>query len=103
MQCCRHTGCNMQEAIMARKSTADLCEQISEAAEHYSRLEQQVLLRGPAVLQYLKEHGLSFREIARRCDCSVTFISQVANEKSKCTVSLFCKIAGLENSIRNGE
>jgi hypothetical protein len=92
----------MQEAIMARKSTADLCRQISVAAEEYSRLEQQVQQRGPAVLQYLQNNGLSFREIARRCDCSVTFISQVANEKSKCTVNLFCKIAGLEAAIRNG-
>jgi hypothetical protein len=92
----------MQEAIMARKSTADLCRQVSAAAQEYSRLEQQVQQRGPAVLQYLQNNGLSFREIARRCDCSVTFISQVANKKSKCTVNLFCKIAGLEVSTLDG-
>ena len=87
---------------MARKSTADLCRQVSAAAQEYSRLEQQVQQRGPAVLQYLQNNGLSFREIARRCDCSVTFISQVANGKSKCTVNLFCKIAGLEVSTLDG-
>lgn len=87
---------------MARKSTADLCKEITAAAQEYNRLEQQVQRRGPVVLQYLRNNGLSFREIARRCDCSVTFISQVANGKSKCTVRLFCQITKLEIPTLNG-
>lgn len=88
---------------MASKPTADLCRQISAAAQKYDRLEQQVQQRGPAVLQFLQNNGLSFREIARRCDCSVTFISQVASGKSKCTVNLFCRITELEHSISKGK
>ena len=88
---------------MARKSNTDLCDQISAVAREYSRLEVQVQNRGPIALQKLQQNGLSFREIARRCDCSVTFISQVANRQSKCTVRLFCQIASLESSTSDGK
>ena len=88
---------------MARKSNTDLCNQIAAVAKEYSRLEVQVQRRGPVALQKLQQNGLSFREIARRCDCSVTFISQVANRQSKCTVRLFCQIARLESSTSDGE